>query len=237
MDPNSANQRIKETISNVGVQMKRVSQDYDGIFSSFLSVLIDTLESAPSMQEAAGITLALADEAVETMRVSFVGQPKFDCKVGCSDCCNLFVAVPPGIPELIHAHVLTSFSPQEIADLVARLEVSSTAFASSPTPGLVRSRCPLLSVEGACMVYEVRPISCRSFTSTSRTRCHDMVFGTDVGGRGVDQNPARYRIYENATKALQTIAMSRGLSSEQVGLSQALLELLEPRIYRHFMGG
>ena len=229
MDQTGASQLIQDTISDVAQQMRHVSQQYDAIFSSFLATLVKTLENEASMAEAARTTLSLADEAVDAMRVSFVGQPKFDCERGCSACCHLYVAVPPGIPELINEFVQETFSVEERARLVERLEISASVYSNSAVPELTRARCPLLNDEGACMVYDVRPISCRSFTSTSRASCHDMVFQATGNGRGIDQNPARYRIYENATKALQATAIARGLPFEQAGLSKALLELLKPQ--------
>jgi len=221
MDPKNASQHIQNTISDVAEQMKEVSQRYDAIFSDFLATVVSALGQAPSIAEAAHIALSLADEAVEAMRVSFVGQPKFDCERGCSACCHLYVAVPPGIPELISQYVHDRFSAEQKAQLIERLQVSASTFAASRRPELTRSRCPLLDDDGACMVYDVRPISCRSFTSTSKAKCHEMVFEPMANTRGVEQNPARYRIYENATKALQATALARDLPHEQMGLSES----------------
>lgn len=215
-----------EDIATVGELTRMVTQRYDGMFQDFYAVLLEAIGSAPDMAAAALTAMALADAAVESVRTNFTGQPRFACAKGCSPCCHLFVAVPPGVADAIAAHVEARFPPDERAKLVLRLEQKVEADLASPTPHLLRTPCALLDEGGSCMVYEVRPLSCRSFTSTSLPRCQQVVFGDNPDGGGVDQNPARYRLYEYATRALEEEARRRGLPARQQGLSATLLAQL-----------
>jgi len=228
MDQDQARMRVVEDIATVGELTRMVTQRYDAMFSGFYAVLLETLENASDMADAARTAMALSDAAVDTVRSNFAGQPKFACAKGCSACCHLFVAVPPGVAEVIAAHVNSSFTPAEREKLVLRLEEKVANDAASAAPQTLRAPCALLDDGGSCTIYAVRPLSCRSFTSTSLPRCEQVVFGENPDGGGVDQNPARYRLYEFATRALEETARRRGVPSQQQGLSAALLSQLNP---------
>lgn len=223
MQQDQAKLRVVEDIATVGELTRMVTQRYDAMFSGFYAVLLETLDSAADMAGAARTAMELSDAAVDTVRSNFAGQPKFACGKGCSACCHLFVAVPPGVAEAIAADVEARFTPEARAALVLRLELAAGNAAASDAPEALRAPCPLLDDGGSCTIYEVRPLSCRSFTSTSLPRCEQVVFGGNPDGGGVDQNPARYRLYEYATRALEETARRRGLPSQQRGLSSALL--------------
>ncbi|WFR96201.1 YkgJ family cysteine cluster protein [Rhizobium tumorigenes] len=226
MDHDEARLRVIEDIATVGELTRMVTQRYDAMFAEFYAVLLETLDGASDMADAALTTMSVADAAVDSVRSNFAGQPHFACSKGCSPCCHLFVAVPPGVAEVIAAHVDNHFTVIEREKLVSRLEAKVAADAASATPQLLRTPCALLDDGGSCTVYAVRPLSCRSFTSTSLPRCQQVVFGDNPDGGGVDQNPARYRLYEFATRALEETARRRGLPGQQQGLSSALLQQL-----------
>lgn len=226
MDQDQARLRVVEDIATVGELTRMVTQRYDTMFSDFYAVLLEALESAPDMADAARMAMALSETAVDTVRSQFAGQPRFACGKGCSPCCHLFVAVPPGVAEAIAAHIDAHFEPAARAQLLLRLEAAAGMAAAAAAPQALRLPCALLDDGGSCTIYEVRPLSCRSFTSTSLPRCQQVVFGDNPDGGGVDQNPARYRLYEFATRALEETARRRGLPAQQRGLASALLAQL-----------
>jgi Fe-S-cluster containining protein len=223
MDQDQARMRVVEDIATVGELTRLVTQRYDAMFSGFHAILLETLETATDMADAARTTFDLADAAVDTVRDNFAGQPKLACGKGCSACCHLFVAIPPGVAEVIAAYVETNFSPEARAQLLARLRADAADAAASGNPQAIRTPCPMLDAGGGCTIYPVRPLSCRSFTSVSLPRCEQVVFGNNPAGGGVEQIPSRYRIYEYATKALAETARRRGLPPHQQGLRSALL--------------
>lgn len=226
MDKDQARSRVIEDIATVGELTRMVSQRYDGMFADFYAVLREALETSPDMESAALAAMDISDAAVETVRGNFSGQPRFACAKGCSPCCHLFVAVPPGVAEAIATYVERHFTAEARDEVVVRLEAKVAVEASAADPMAARSPCALLDAEGACSIYPVRPLSCRSFTSTSLPRCNQVVFGDVRDGSGVEQNPARYRLYELATRAIEETARRRGLLSQQRGLSSALLAQL-----------
>ncbi|NNC27292.1 YkgJ family cysteine cluster protein, partial [Salinisphaera sp. USBA-960] len=104
-----------------------------------------------------------------------------------------------------------------------------TAVRDAADPTKLRHRCALLGDDNRCTVYDVRPLSCRAFTSRSVARCNDIVFGDIADGSGVEQNAAHYRIHMEATMALEQAAQRRGLPAQQKGLAQALLDEMGAR--------
>lgn len=226
METAAAEASVAADIAEVGILTRNLAQRYEGIFSHFRSVLFETLQGTQTMADAARSAMALTEAASASFRDNFPNQPVYACKSTCAACCHLFVAVPPGIAEAIAAHIEVTFSPAERAALVTRLTEAVTAAAEAEDPVRLRRRCPLLGEDNRCSVYEVRPLTCRAFTSTSVSRCQQIVFDPAFATAGVDQNPALYRIHMEATVALQETARRRGLPAEQKGLTHALLDVL-----------
>ena len=106
--------------------------------------------------------------------------------------------------------------------LLDRLAIAAAAFRAAPDPARLRLPCVLLGNDDRCTVYEVRPLSCRAFTSRSLPRCQQVVFGDAKGG--VEQNAGHFRIFTEATFALEQAAKERGMAAGQQGLVAALLE-------------
>ncbi|ANV99621.1 YkgJ family cysteine cluster protein [Bradyrhizobium icense] len=212
-------------IAEVGALTRSLAKRYEGIFSHFRSVLLEALQGADTMADGARYAMAMTEAASASFRDNFPNQPVYACKSGCAACCHLFVAVPPGIAEAIAAHIEVTFPPAERTALVTRLDEAAAAAAEVEDPTLLRRRCPLLGEDNRCSVYEVRPLTCRAFTSTSVSRCQQIVFDPAFAAAGVDQNPALYRIHKEATVALQETARRRGLPAEQKGLARALLDV------------
>ncbi|PXW94376.1 putative zinc- or iron-chelating protein [Sphaerotilus hippei] len=108
------------------------------------------------------------------------GGPALDCGRGCAACCSLRVtATTPEV--LLVAQFLRAVQPGLLArgiDLMARL-----AGADRHTAGLTeaerlqrREPCPFVA-QGACVIYPVRPLSCRGHASHDRRACVDAMAG------------------------------------------------------------
>jgi Fe-S-cluster containining protein len=84
--------------------------------------------------------------------------PEWPCRKGCDDCCRHLAALPK-ISEAEWRLIATALRalPPETADSARRRIVQS---ASLPRPIV----CPLLDTDsGACLVYEARPVACRTY--------------------------------------------------------------------------
>jgi uncharacterized protein len=210
-------------IAEVGTLMRTLSGRYEGIFAKCRASLGVALEASATMADAARDAAAIAEAASASFRDQVPNQPATACASGCAACCHLYVQVPPGTAALMAAHISSHFTPVARAALHERLVTAAAAVQAAEDPARLRLRCPLLGNDDRCTVYEVRPLSCRAFTSKSLPRCQQVVFG-DAQGAGVEQNPAHYRIHMEATFALEQAAKDRGLPAEQQGLAQALLD-------------
>ncbi|MDB5615874.1 YkgJ family cysteine cluster protein [Tardiphaga sp.] len=225
MDSQQASRHVAAEIESVGTLMRSLSGRYEGIFAELATTLHATLAQSGTMVEAARDAIAITEAAANSFRDNIPNQPAPACSSGCSPCCHLYVQVPPGIAALIADHIEASFTAVERAALRERLRVASDAFRAVPDPARLRLRCVLLGDDNRCTVYEVRPLSCRAFTSRSLPRCQQVVFG-DAPDGGVEQNAAHFRIHTEATFALEQVAKARGLPSAQIGLVVALLEAM-----------
>jgi Fe-S-cluster containining protein len=94
------------------------------------------------------------------------------CRAGCSFCCHLRVLTT--IPEVLR---IAGYLQQELQDGALRAIKDRTARHRAATAGRnaaerrrLRLACPLL-VDGMCLAYEVRPLSCRGWNSIDVSVC------------------------------------------------------------------
>ena len=216
---------ISDDIAEVGTLMRSLSGRYEGIFDNLRGAYGVVLERADGLAEAARDATALADAAAAGFRRDIPNQPAMACSSGCAACCHLYVQVPPGTAAVMVEHIAAHFTPADRETLREKLKAAAAAAREAPDPTKLRLRCPLLGGDDRCSVYEVRPLSCRAFTSRSVTRCHEVVFGETSAG--VEQNAAHFRVHMEATFALEQAARQRGLPDQQKGLAQALLDEMD----------
>ena len=222
MDSQQASRHVAAEIEDVGALMHSLAGRYEGIFTGLAATLKAALARSPTMADAARDAVDIAEAASLSFRDHIPNQPATACASGCNPCCHLYVQVPPGSAALIARHVETTFTPAERTALQDRLRAAADAFGAASEPTRLRLPCVLLGADNRCTIYEVRPLSCRAFTSRSLPRCQQVVFG-DAGG-GVEQNAGHFRIFTEATFALEQAAKERGMAARQQGLVAALLE-------------
>jgi hypothetical protein len=113
--------------------------------------------------------------AFDALNEQIIGQNRVNlaCRAGCSLCCSLRVDVLAHEVFLLAHHILTTFPPEEIGALVARLEAHEdkvlrlTPFEHATT----NIRCAMLREDGCCGVYAARPRSCRRHHSQELAAC------------------------------------------------------------------
>lgn len=214
---------VLDDIADLGALTRSLSGRYEAIFRGFRAALARRLDQAETMADAALQAMAMAEATVAAFRAAFPNQPALAYTGGCAACCHLFVAVPPGVAEAMAAHIAATHPPAAQDRLIADLRAAAAAAASMADPARLRRRCPLLGADDRCTVYDVRPPACRAFTSTSAARCRQLL---DDPSRDVPQNAGQYRLFIEATAALQETARRRGLAGGQRGLAAALLDAL-----------
>ncbi len=82
-------------------------------------------------------------------------------------------------------------------------------------------RCPLLSKEGSCGIYEVRPLACRSVTSASSEPCRAWLEEGAALGRNAD--PRAYTACSAVLGGLDTGAAGRGVQGGYLDFHNALM--------------
>jgi Fe-S-cluster containining protein len=121
-----------------------------------------------------------ADEAIAIVRDEY--RPPLDCKEGCSYCCCK-PGVLVSIPELLRIldYLQTRFDATAVSAVRerARRYVGQLGGRSFDDPTDESIPCPLLS-DARCSVYEVRPLTCRGYNSTSVDACRQAHESTNV---------------------------------------------------------
>jgi Fe-S-cluster containining protein len=220
--------RVSRNIAQTGALTTEASRRYEQMFADFRTELDRTLDAAETLAEAAKATMVMLEQASRLLRDSFPNPQPRACRDQCSACCHLFVSVPPGVTNLIATHIAATFTSPQTKALIDRLHIAAHQIEQFSKTSDVRARCPLLDDRDRCSIYDMRPLTCRAFTSADAGLCHAMVFGDSTQQTArIDQDPGHYRLHIEATEALQNLATRRGLDRRQEGFVHALLDRLE----------
>lgn len=226
MPQTPATEPMISEIAALGEQTRLALQRYEAVFPALGEAMSGEIAGHADLADAALAVMAFADAAAQAFTAHFPNPPVLACRAGCDACCHLHVMVPPGVPEAIARHLVAHLSPPLLTALKAELQKATDAGQGVPDPSKLHYRCPLLGIDGLCTVYEVRPLTCRAFTSKSAAACRSMVFDPKSAVSSIPQNPSTFSVYIEATKALEGAARARGLASRQRSLAPALLESL-----------
>ncbi|MCP4262616.1 MAG: hypothetical protein GY774_34700 [Planctomycetes bacterium] len=95
-----------------------------------------------------------------------------DCRAGCDFCCNLRVDVRPHEIFLIIENITNNFSVSEKGAVINTLKNHKSKLSKMTFNNHISSNvpCPLLD-KGKCLVYTVRPFSCRAYHSLDVSSC------------------------------------------------------------------
>ena len=165
---------------------------------------------------------------------------KVACARGCGYCCSLRVQVQPAEAFTLAAWLRRHFSPERLAQVVARLRSNAARTRELGDEGRKRTNlpCALLGDDGACTAYEARPAQCRRYHSTSVDPCK--AFNEDPTRDAIDSG-MHEKVAHNAdviiTQARHALREA-GLDETPVDMNIALLEALEnPKAWRRWRDG
>jgi len=101
------------------------------------------------------------------------GQP-IACGAGCSYCCHIEVGL--GVSEVMLIKRYLETARRDRLEQI-KTKLRHTRRQVGDMVGIERKAarvmCPLLDDHGSCLIYEVRPLSCRAFVSCDRSACED----------------------------------------------------------------
>jgi Fe-S-cluster containining protein len=127
------------------------------------------LSSNRSRTYAIGFISNLQRSVDQVVQAAIAQGEQFDCKPGCSHCCN--VRVETSAPEIFQIVTeLKKQSAESLEDLRQRL-CQHVAVVSGSSVADHRASCPFLQ-ENLCSIYAVRPAVCRKMHSYDMEKCN-----------------------------------------------------------------
>lgn len=98
---------------------------------------------------------------------------KPDCKKGCSWCCSNAVMVLPHEMILLKEYILQKIAPAQMKPILQKMEKKNSITDSMKSFEFMHLKmpCAFLDENGACSVYEVRPMACRIYLSKNVESC------------------------------------------------------------------
>lgn len=121
-----------------------------------------------------GVSIPVLAKAMEDFTHTVFDLPgEAACKAGCHYCCHLRVGV--SIPELlvIFNELQAQASDEDLAWFKSRINMAVEAGDTLTEAFWHKSRtsCPFLDDTGKCLIYIVRPFSCRAYHSNDMAVC------------------------------------------------------------------
>ena len=175
-----------------------------------------------------GISLPVLAKAMEEFTVSVFDLPEeAACTPGCAWCCHLRVGV--SIPELliIHNELTTQATSEGITYFQDRIRETAEAGDVLEEDFWYKTHppCPFLNKENGCLIYPVRPFSCRAHHSLD----------ADICRQGYEEKRQVmvpiFPLYRGSTDMYATIFIKvmaeRGFASFQVGFVKGLAMLFD----------
>jgi Fe-S-cluster containining protein len=156
-----------------------------------------------TLNEALGLARAAlkqTDDAIQNF-VSLESLPEpLDCRPGCHYCCYNQPMVTPPEALLIGHHIEQTFTDQQKQTLNVKIKKILKKIVGKHTDEIfmMRHKLPCIFLEESmCLIYVVRPVVCRTCSSTSEAHCKTIF---------EDRNHrARLRTYPQMYGILQTI--------------------------------
>ena len=145
------------------------------------------------------------------------------CGPGCAACCvvNVSVLVPEAVA--IAAYLQKNFP--ELSEIRERLDLLAdrVRWMDDGERPRFRLACAFLDEQGCCMIHPVRPILCRSVSSTDADACHDAL---QQGGAVLMNLPQKIFCTLLFT-GLGNVLQNHGMDCRSLELSRMVGNLLE----------
>jgi Fe-S-cluster containining protein len=153
---------------------------------------------------------------------------KWMCSVGCNFCCRTTrVHITPPEVLLIAEYLRAACTREELDTIRDRIAHTAHQVSTMSEEEQTRARipCVLLTQDGKCSVYEVRPIRCRAWCSLTKERCRE---GFDTGSPTTTTqiDAYAYAMGIAVSEGLEYAVKHAGLDGEQVELHNSLLRAL-----------
>lgn len=152
------------------------------------------------------------------------------CAAGCGVCCMVNVAVLFPEAVAIVEYLRQALEPQSLACLVGRIGslYRKIQWLDDEERIFLRRPCAFLDDAGCCSIYPVRPLLCRSVTSTDPKRCRQAIAMQPLGeSEPILMNLFQKALMEAAYRGMGLALEEAGMDSHGVKLTVAVKHLLE----------
>lgn len=156
---------------------------------------------------------------------------RISCHAGCAHCCTVNVSVLKPEAVTIASYVQDNFSPTERALLQAKIAEQAVKVRWMEDEERIwrRIQCAFLDERSWCAIHPVRPLMCRSLTSTDSQDCRRFVESTFLDEeRPIVCNLKHKYLLEAAYLGVAAALERSGLESRGLELASAVQELLLP---------
>lgn len=183
------------------------------------------------VQEAGSQADQLQSQLLDRAEQAGSGVPA--CRAGCAFCCVIRVATTPVEVVRIAEWLAQNRTEEELASLQEQLRDYCLAVEARYFE--TRRPCPFLTEASYCGIYEVRPVSCRSYFSFDLSACIEhfqqnlpsripklddtIVFGQTISAglaRATPGEPKFVDLHKSVLRALEPGARERFLSDEVI---------------------
>ena len=168
--------------------------------------------------------LSWTDEAIQKFTSLESLLEPLDCKPGCHYCCyNLPMVTPP--EALFIGHYLDqTFTDKQKQTLNQKIQKIRKKIVGKRSDEIFMMRHELPCIfleESMCLIYEVRPVICRTCSSTSAAHCK-MIFDNRNHRARLRTYPQMYGILQTIHSRLTEFCREKGCQSDSLRLSEAI---------------
>lgn len=211
-------------------------------FDKDIAATAALLEEASSARDVTAIMErinARTEAAVDTALTS-ESREMIACRAGCSVCCSVSVAVllpeAVAIAEYLTANIPPAMLPRMKAILGETAE--RVRWMEDDERRRLRISCPFLDSRGWCIIHPVRPLVCRSITSTDPDLCEQAMEADPDEPVPVVMNLVQKFLFDTSFRTLGDTLERLGLESRSFELSRAVWHcLIDPELVTQFLGG
>lgn len=159
---------------------------------------------------------ALADQEIALCQADAKDTWKPACRKGCDACCTRLVEATLPEAVAVQAHLLENWTKEHVEALIERTDKAQEGnrLLWEDAIGRPLAACPFLE-DGACSIYEVRPVSCRAVNAADANAC-DLIY---LKGQQADPKILKDQL------EVSTVARAVVLGSREAVVSTGLFEL------------
>lgn len=210
---------------------------FESVRSQFHSQVLAGIANAFSTNSFPSFFSKIRDVFDEFAKEGFDHHPNqpIACKKGCSFCCYIKVSISAYEIFPIVEYLKNNYSTTDTQQILSDAKNNSVQISkmSAKEQLLTNIKCPLL-VNGICVSYPVRPLSCRSYHSTKLSNCEDMYEHPELDESSTETPSIKMGLMA-ATKGINDAFTQSGYDSRIYDLSHALIEGIEnPKSFKRW---